>query len=118
MVQKKSSYSSLMAPGRPKKVVKQNLSGYDGTVAVDSDAEDASADVFDEWEESLQNEVFCEKMVSMSSKSLWNDDDEWILYRLRWLTKQRKAKKGTFSQVLKIIPSSAKPVYKGSRCCK
>ena len=43
--------------------------GYDGTFAVDSDAEDV--DVFDEdWERSLENEVFCEKMVSMSSKSL------------------------------------------------
>ena len=63
-------------------------------------AEEASADVFDEdWEESLETEVFCEKMVSMSSKSLWNDDDEWIPYRLRWLTKQRKAKKGTFSHL-------------------
>ena len=52
-------------------------------MTVDSDAEDASADAFDEdWEESLlKNEVFCEKMVSMSSKSLWNDAMDTLSFK-------------------------------------
>jgi hypothetical protein len=69
------------------------IAGYDGMVAVDDSGAEDTDECDEQWEDSLDDETFCEKMISMSSKHSCKDDEDWVPYRLQWLTNKRKEKK-------------------------
>jgi hypothetical protein len=79
----------LAADGDSTKVV-----GYDGTVAMDDLNAEDTEECDEEWEDSLEDGAFCERMIRMSS-TYWRDDEDWVPYRLRWLMNKRKEKKRT-----------------------
>lgn len=79
----------LAADGDSTKVV-----GYDGTVAVDFEAEEVE-EYGEEWEDSLDNGAFCENMIRMSLKNSCEESEEWVPFRLRWLKRERRVKKRT-----------------------
>jgi len=70
-------------PALPLMVTAQR--SLDGTVVIDSDAGDTQL-CDEEWEASLDNEIFCEKMIRMSRNYSCKADDVWVPYRLQWLT--------------------------------
>jgi hypothetical protein len=65
--------------------------GYEAAMTMD-DGEGEEVEECDEgWENELENEIFCEKMI----KFCQSDDDDWVPYRQRWV-RSRKERKSTF----------------------
>jgi len=77
----------LAADGDSTKVV-----GYLGAIALDEPNAEDVEECDDEWEDSLDDEAFCENMIRMSSKQSCEDED-WVPYQLQWLRNKRKEKK-------------------------
>jgi hypothetical protein len=69
----------LAADGDSTKVV-----GYFAAIGSDEPNAEGVEECDDEWEDSLDDEAFCENMISMSSKMSCEDED-WVPYRLQWI---------------------------------